>query len=149
MNFLRIAKTYLAIVSFFLLNKNHLEKNCNSGKPSPLQKTHMGTIFPSKIRLESWPKHGKKNTKLAILKGLSWKHIGPERKPPRKTTFVIWDYDYGFVRGKKWYMQVSGCFLLFTNPKNRLIFFFVNLHCIRYFFWPDAVQNRALSRSEW
>ena len=82
-------------------------------KPSPLkafQKTHIGNILPTKIRLKWWPKHGKKNAKLAILKGLGWKHIGPERKPPRKTTFVIWSYDYRFVRGKMVYLRI-GLFL--------------------------------------
>ena len=50
------------------------------------------------------PKLGKLNTKLAIVKGLGWKHIGPGRKRPRKTTFFIWGYDYRFVRGQKWYI---------------------------------------------
>ena len=78
----------------------------------------MGNILPTKIRLKWWPKHEKKNAKLAILKGLGWKHIGPERKPPRKTTFVIWSYDYRFVRGKMVYVRIGMFFLLFTN-KNK------------------------------
>ena len=83
----------------------------------------MGNILPTKIRLKWWPKHGKKNTKLAILKGLGWKHIRPERKPPRKTIFVIWSYDYRFVRGKMVYIRI-GTFLLFTNKKTAFVTFF-------------------------
>ena len=64
-------------------------------KPSSLkafQETHLGTIFPTKIRLKWWPKHGKKNTKLAILKGWGWKLLGPEQKPPACVTIfdLMW-----------------------------------------------------------
>lgn len=97
--------------------------------PQGISKNTHGQILPTKIRLKWWPKHGKKNAKLAILKGLGWKHIGPERKPPRKTTFVIWSYDYRFVRGKMVYVRIGMFFTIYKQ-----------INSICYYFRPDAVQ---------
>ena len=83
----------------------------------------MGNILPTKIRLKWWPKHGKKSAKLAILKGLGWKHIRRERKPPRKTTFVIWSYDYRVVRGKMLFVRI-GMFFTIYKQKNAFVTFF-------------------------
>ena len=109
---------YILIDVFYLYKITAIKLKFRKPSPSRHFKKHTwAPFFSAKFDLnDEWLEHGKKNAKLAILKGLGCKHLGPERKPLRKKTFVIWGYDYKFVRGKtNGICKNRNCFYNFLN----------------------------------